>query len=361
MEIYSEIGAYLKVADLDGITKACKRLQIGFTRGMFYRVKFNCGHEKSVSKALQTFLHRKSDMGMKEMRDAIRHVSIGFIGANDLELPCRIAYSLEKMPQLRILDLDLHDVSAEQAATLWMMLNGTPQKWPNVHTLVYWGPAFVLKAVFRLCHLEKLQAVYLTEGRGSETYVETRKHCPRLKRLALSLDGDIDGSVLNRNGWGWGDMMSLEAESMAKIVVNRDFEYLEWLVFNETRPFSYYLRGTPPENRVKGLIAALQAMPRLRRFAFTLSKNRFGPSFNLVLSVDRPLTHTEAEAWYAALIQRIGGSVPGLEQLCIIDGGDWRPVVHRGTRDRNGDSMSVTHETFSWQTSNSTFPLGLLD
>ncbi|KAF4453708.1 hypothetical protein F53441_3717 [Fusarium austroafricanum] len=163
-----------------------------------------------------------------------------------------------------------------------------------------------------------LEAVRIPYGFNKRHYNIVKSQCPTLK--ALEIDRSCDRQR-RRNV-----TPSLDHDFVN--TVNSDFPEVESLILHEdtrfrNRRFMWFTSAAELDDAVSLLIDALDDMPRLRRFAFTLREDR----------LDIPLIQDDVEAdideWCLNLVESLLNAVPTLEELCISF---YHPTFYRGTR-----------------------------
>jgi hypothetical protein len=124
------------------------------------------------------------------------------------------------------------------------------------------------------------------------------------------------------------------------------------------------------EQRLEQMIEALQQMPSLLRFAFTLDIDRFQPDeIRDRLGLDEnneALTDNQMLEWYTGQIQRIANAAPQLQEVCLFGNfgtsmGIDIAGVYRGQKVEGGESMRVLLDAVQPGVECSTFPWGLDD
>ncbi|KAM5343234.1 hypothetical protein ACJ41O_014200 [Fusarium nematophilum] len=245
-EVLSMIVAPLLASQLDGISRASKRIRDVVQQHVFKSVNFS-GVQDKVLAILREFVQDSGASNMDGIRRSIRHATIrlprqlyyweepnysGMQGLKDIhaiealqsrnrcDLPREIVKVVGMMSRLSVISLDLWHLSRMQKEDFRNYL-GASEKWSTVEDLGIDAESTVYEAVFSQYVPEKLTSLRLQQRNVfSLQYAAARRHFPRLKRLQLGF-----------LRIGFNESLLLQNFTIDR--VSRDFPELEWLVVTE--------------------------------------------------------------------------------------------------------------------------------
>ncbi|RSL60813.1 hypothetical protein CEP53_005327 [Fusarium sp. AF-6] len=207
------------------------------------------------------------------------------------------------------------------------------------------------------CSPDKLTAIDLSGTHSFLLSMNAQRHCKRLKRLQLV----HPFPPFNADNF----------PAMQHVYSMRDrFSHVEWLSIVEK---NHDQEGNIDtfEQCFEDMLEALQHMPALLRFAFTLDVSRLQPdeirdSLGLDENDNEPLTDNEVLEWYTTQIQRIADAVPQLQEVCLFPNcgtsmGKDIAGIYRGTRAEDGNTMRVHLDAVQPGVECTRFPWGIGD
>ncbi|RBA19871.1 hypothetical protein FPRO05_09171 [Fusarium proliferatum] len=385
-EILYLIGSHLRDDEFGSITQASRTLRHVFLPRRYARIKFS-GTVKQVSEHLTTMFAMSCDAISMNMRHLIeiftRFVTFRIhYWRNDSRVPLQFSRSdvkhfdilLHSINRLCGVDFSLEipthrDVLAFNKALrktgLWSTNGDTP------FSLTFLGEPEVsnFNAVVRRFEPGTLGAVQLPRGFNRRYYVILKKSSHSQALKALHIDRTENRQNFRRV------LPSLEHEILGE--VRQDFPQLESLILHEDTPYLddvmiplleleliwldlvWFDDQLAFDRTVNALATALNRMPRLRRFAFTLWFVRLG---GRLVSRDwdegyRPKSMVELDNFYINnLVSPIMTQVPTLVELCVSSE---HPIFYRGIR--RDDQSHVQRESRDNPGEENRFPSLLLD
>ncbi|KAM0428534.1 hypothetical protein ACHAPT_006894 [Fusarium lateritium] len=364
-EIYRNIACCLSARELDGVTRASKRLRAVFLERLFYAVGFSY-KQPDIAGSLEQFIRERPGAHMSVIWSSVRRASFvlsdpyprlgwdkdKYLSCPDFKaLPARIARCTQLMTQVRCLSFDLKPFGPEHTRAFRAALASQPG-WKQVERLRitrFWTDRDLIEALVNYCSPEKLMAVDLFEISAQELLDVVGKRFERLKRLRLETHVPL-----------WPSQPFPFIEDMRLIA--GAFPHLECLVLDEN---AFQFRPTVHPHTLNVSIdevaAILQTMPSLRRFAFRLNTDRFrGGGMRQSLSLDKyvsMLGYTEVSDWFETLIHGISDKVPKLREICIF----YNDCAYHGTRDCDEEIMTILPNKSGFDETYLGFPWGLRD
>ncbi|KAF4957513.1 hypothetical protein FSARC_11281 [Fusarium sarcochroum] len=366
-EILSMIGSNLSGNELGSIAQTSRRFRQVFLSRLFETIKFS-GNLGLLTEQLTSFLHGSSASISRLIRPFIRYATFQIDGVpyDGEHIPFHVSASgieligefLRKMPSLKGVAFRLRIMSHTQLIEFNKLFRKT-QKWSNPVSLRFLNfvDASGLKAIVRQFRPGTLKAVQIPFWYKTPEYKILQSHCPTLKALHLSAYYGQKLRVLR----------SMDHEVLDSI--SGDFTQLESLILRENTSADTCLWSLRwPQHlhqlnqTIERLIVSLNAMPHLRRFAFTLWLKRLDKRFirqdwTKSRESRRSLEDAELDDWYSTLILRISDAVPRLEELCITSE---ESDFYRGTRIGGQSSMRVERASFSHVDEKHQFPNALV-
>ncbi|RSL96237.1 hypothetical protein CEP52_011581 [Fusarium oligoseptatum] len=223
-EIHTGIGSRLSGRELDGVTRASKRLRALFLRSIFRRVRFD-STQPEVTRSLDLFVNGRSAEDMSCILAAVRSASFILPLSELLDV-----FSPEEMLPVSLDPLRLQ----------------------------------ILRAIRLVSQVRHLTVDLELFGDGHvQTFRNALPSIPRLERLRI----EHPFPPLNENHF----------PAMQYIYESREsLRHVKWLAIAEKNPGD---TGSMDafEQCFEEILEALQQMPALLRFAFTLDINRFQP------------------------------------------------------------------------------------
>ncbi|KAK2125658.1 hypothetical protein NOF04DRAFT_1371675 [Fusarium oxysporum II5] len=375
-EVLLMIGSHVGSIAFRVATLVSKRLRSVLLLRLFKRITFS-GTLRKLAHDMRSFLSGEYKHLMMTILPALKSVTIRFEPhslaeeSTDSHLSTnRIAVISEFISKLSSIDLISFDNqvrsnhSREIAFT--EALGNAPQ-WNGPKAVIFCG------------HRNLRLFTQFPQYTAKRHPLALKSACPLLKGLRA------DVSAIKSRSRTLACMSSNTLRAM-----NRDFPHLEALVLDQVDAHTIVSGGgriykkpyRPNLNEcVEKLIAQLKAMPRLRRFAFTLQKYWLCNEYDCELfnkrvrslsgdESDDPLqatsepnewpywlpTAAQQEEWHSELITRILEAVPQLKELCIV----LDPLeYHRGTKTEN--IVTVRRVQFGYLEKPSQFPYVLAD
>ncbi|KAL6357305.1 hypothetical protein LRP88_07463 [Fusarium phalaenopsidis] len=163
--------------------------------------------------------------------------------------------------------------------------------------------------LIRNCSPDKLMAIDLSGTHSFLLSVDAQRHCNRLERLRLEHPFppfNADSFPAMQHVYG----------------MSESFPHVKWLSIVEK---NYGREGNIDtfEQCFEQMTEALQQMPNLLRFAFTLDIDRFQPDeirdrLGLDENDNEALTDSQMLEWYTGQIRRIAGAAPQLQEVCLF-------------------------------------------
>ncbi|KAJ4125213.1 hypothetical protein NW754_013499 [Fusarium falciforme] len=371
-EIYPEIGSNLTGKELDGVTRASKRLRVLFLRSLFHTIRFD--HlQPGVRDSLRRFINGRTPEEMTEIWTAVRCASFLFpfpdsIDDFDLEemlpasqdaLRLQVLQAVRLLSQVRRLSIDLERFGDGHIDTFRAALPSAP-RWVHLKSLRLTGLGENRRftaALIHNCSPDKLMAIDLSGTHSFLLSVDAQRHCKRLERLRLEHPFppfNADSFPAMQHVYGMWE----------------SFPHVKWLSIVEK---NHGREGNMDtfDQCFEQMTGALQQMPNLLRFAFTLDIDRFQPDeirdrLGLDENDNEALTDNQMLEWYTGQIQRISDAAPQLQEVCLFGNfctsmGIDIAGVYRGTKVEDGKRMRVLLDAVQPGVECLTFPWGLDD
>ncbi|KAJ4032233.1 hypothetical protein NW761_012792 [Fusarium oxysporum] len=389
-EVLLMIGSHVGSIAFRVATLVSKRLRSVLLLRLFKSITFS-GTLRKLAHDMRSFLSGEFKHLMMTILPALKSVTIRFEPhslaeeSTDSHLSTnRIALISEFISKLSSIDLISFDNqvrsnhSREIAFT--ETLGNTPQ-WNGPQAVIFCGRRNLrfFSAIIKQFTPNTVKAAQLPQYTAKRHPLALKSACPLLKGLRA------DVSAIKSRSRTLACMSSNTLRAM-----NRDFPHLEALVLDQVDAHTimsgdgriYKKPYWPNLNEcVEKLITQLNAMPHLRRFAFTLQKYWLCNEYDCELfnkrvrslsgdESDDPLqatsepnewpywlpTAAQQEEWHSELITRILEAVPQLKELCIV----LDPLeYHRGTKTEN--IVTVRRVQLGYLEKPSQFPYVLAD
>ncbi|KAJ4267200.1 hypothetical protein NW762_003301 [Fusarium torreyae] len=365
-EILCMIGSNLSGNELGSIARASRRFRQIFITRVFENIKFS-GNMGRLTEQLASLLYGSSVPVMTLIKPFIKYATFQIQGvtAPDDAIPSQVSKAgltlisifLRTMPQLKGAVFDLHLPHTQQVQFSRQLREAPRLYGPPSLRFLNSVEISGLNAILRNYNTAP-GAVQIPAWHGTRSYKAVRDRCPTLKALHLS------------RGYERKHRLFRSMDHKILELINRDFNQLESLVLHEaTSAHEELYRGqfkTPKHflelNRmIDRLIVSLNAMPQLRRFAFTMWYKRLDKR---LIRADwsrqagrEPLVDADLEDYYSALINHISKAVPRLEELCITV---QDPVFYSGKRINGQSDMMVEVGSFEHASEKYRFPSVLI-
>ncbi|RSM16808.1 hypothetical protein CDV31_004418 [Fusarium ambrosium] len=371
-EIHTGIGSHLSGRELDGVTRASKRLRALFLRSIFRRVRFD-STQPEVARSLDLFVNGRSAEDMSGILAAVRSASFILPLSELLDvfspeemlpvsldpLRLKILLAIRLVSQVRRLTVDLELFGDGHVETFRNALPSIP-RWEHLHSLKMTGVDHCQELATTLIHSCSSQKLISVDVSGIFSFAlagVVQQYCKRLERLRI----EHPFPPLNENHF----------PAMQYIYESREsLRHVKWLAIAEKNPGDTGSMGAF-EQCFEDMLEALQQMPALLRFGFTLDINRFQPdeirdSLSLDENDNEPLTDNEVLEWHTTQIQRITDSAPQLQEVCLfrncgISMGKNIAGICRGTKSKGGNTMCVLLDAVQPGVECTRFPWGIGD
>ncbi|KAL2684562.1 hypothetical protein Neosp_005640 [[Neocosmospora] mangrovei] len=366
-EIHTGIGSHLTGRELDGVTRASKRLRSLFLRSIFRRVRFD-SFQPEVRRRLDLFINGKTPEEMAGIWTVVRHASFllplselldvfspeEILPASLDPLRFQILQGIRLLSQVRHLTVDLELFDDRHAQTFRDAFPIVP-RWEHLQSLKMTGVGHcreLAAALIQSCSSQKLMSVDMSGIFSFALFEVVQQHSKRLERLRI----EHPFPPTNMNHF----------PAMQFIYESRDsLPAIKWLSIVEK---NHGQEGNIDtfEQCLQEMTEGLQRMPSLVRLAFTLSIDRFQPDdirdrLGLDENDNEALTDDQTLEWYGAQMQRIADAAPQLKEVCLfgdfgISMGIGVAGVYRGTKVKDGASMRVLLDAVQPGVECSSFP-----
>ncbi|RSL64324.1 hypothetical protein CEP54_004818 [Fusarium duplospermum] len=362
-EIHDAIGSHLTGRELDGVTRASKRLRALFLRSIFRKVRFH-STQPEVIRSVDLFINGRSAEEMSDIWTAVRCASFTLplselLDVFSLEemlpasldpLRLQILQGIRLVSQVRRLTVDLELFGDGHVQTFRDALPMVP-RWEHLHSLKMTGVDHCRELATTLIHSCSSQKLISVDIGGIFSFAlagVVQRYCKRLERLRI----ESPFTPANEN----------QFPAMQYIYESRgSLRQVKWLSIVEKNPGD---TGSIDafEQCLGEMIEALQQMPNLRRFAVSMDIYRFDPSdIRDELGVDgdddHQLTDDLVLDWYTIQIQHVASAAPQLRELCFFV----RGRIYCGTKSGDGEAMRVLPDAVQPGVECTRFPWGVGD
>ncbi|KAH7161500.1 hypothetical protein EDB81DRAFT_879824 [Dactylonectria macrodidyma] len=333
-----------------------KKYRFMLSEYIFTNVRFE-GTQTSMSSELGAFL--SSDRNIRAI-DTMRNKAdtAKFIikpddqAQEDNQLVQRILDSIQATGKLRVLVLDLHEltpVTTENAHSQEAQFGQGFQNLPELklEDLKLFGPKTLPPIIISKCDMSLLEGFHADRKFIEDILLSNRTEAIRvmirslqgLKKLFFAAGPDVRSHpVLSQVRQGLHIAMST-------------FPQIRWLGFiGEPTPEPFLYPGF--YGCIDNMNALLKQLPNLERLAFPVLSTNI---VNIPETPDEPPTGKQKAEFYKNLIDHLVKDVPTLLQVDILDEA---PIVWRGTRSVDGNDMVVKRLELPDEKRRSAYPFG---